>query len=54
MQARAWLNALRDAPRKKPLPVLSFPCVSLLNITVKDLIADSGLQAEGSLSLPVL
>ena len=35
MQARAWLNALRDAPRKKPLPVLSFPCVSLLNITVK-------------------
>ena len=47
MQARAWLNALRDAPRKKPLPVLSFPCVSLLNITVKDLIADSGLQAEG-------
>ena len=41
------MNALRDAPRKKPLPVLSFPCVSLLNITVKDLIADSGLQAEG-------
>ena len=27
MQARAWLNALRDAPRKKPLPVLSLKSV---------------------------
>ncbi len=32
---------------KKPLPVLSFPSVQLLGITVKDLISDSDTQAAG-------
>ena len=32
---------------KKTLPVLSFPCVSLLGITVRELISDSTLQAKG-------
>lgn len=32
---------------KKPIPVLSFPCIQLLGISVKDLISDSDLQAKG-------
>ena len=31
----------------KALPILSFPCVSLLGISVKELISDSTLQAKG-------
>ena len=39
---------LKDLPAsKKALPVLSFPCISLLNCTVKELISDSDKQAEG-------
>ena len=29
------------------MPILSFPSISLLNITVKELISDSNLQADG-------
>lgn len=47
MNMRKWLDDLRVAERKKAMPVLSFPSVSLMGITVKELIADSGLQAEG-------
>ena len=32
---------------KKPLPILSFPSVQLMGISVRELISDSGLQAEG-------
>ena len=32
---------------KKTLPILSFPCVSLLGISVSELIKDSDLQAKG-------
>ena len=42
-----WTRDLLAAPQKKALPVLSFPCIQLLNITVKDLISDSDLQARG-------
>lgn len=42
---REWLNTLPES--KKALPVLSFPCISLLNCTVKELISDSDKQAEG-------
>lgn len=44
---REWMNQQRDAKVKKAMPVLSFPCVSLMGITVKELIADSDLQAKG-------
>jgi len=44
---RQWLNELHDAPVKKALPILSFPAVQLMNISVKELIADSDKQAEG-------
>ena len=42
-----WLDSLKGTGAKKPFPVLSFPCVSLLGITVRQLISDSDLQAKG-------
>ena len=42
-----WLDSLKGVKKKKPVPVLSFPCVSLLGITVRELISDSSLQAKG-------
>ena len=42
-----WINGLLGFDAKKALPILSFPCVSLLGISVKELISDSTLQAEG-------
>ena len=47
MNTREWLDALRDSPVKKAMPVLSFPSTSLLGITVKELIDISEKQAEG-------
>ena len=42
-----WTKDLLEAPVKKAVPVLSFPSIQLLGITVKDLISDSDLQARG-------
>ena len=47
MNTRKWLNELYNAERKQAMPVLSFPSVSLMGITVKELISDSSLQAKG-------
>lgn len=47
MRAKDWLTALRNADKKSAIPVLSFPCISLMGITVNDLIHSSELQAEG-------
>lgn len=44
---KQWLDALRESPVKKALPVLSFPAVQLMGITVRELISDSGAQARG-------
>lgn len=44
---KQWVNSLNGKSAKKPLPVLSFPCASLLGITVRELISDSALQAKG-------
>ncbi|MCL2801161.1 MAG: uroporphyrinogen decarboxylase family protein [Treponema sp.] len=44
---RKWLNEQREAKVKKPLPVLSFPCIQLMEISVKDLISNSDTQAKG-------
>ncbi len=44
---KSWVNGLMGTQAKKPLPVLSFPCVSLLGISVRELISDSDLQAKG-------
>ena len=43
----AWIRELSLAKKKKALPILSFPSVSLLGCCVRDLIANSELQAEG-------
>lgn len=47
MNMKKWIDDLRDADVKKTMPVLSFPSISLMGITVKELIADSDKQARG-------
>lgn len=44
---KQWIESLKGTQAKKPIPVLSFPCVSLLGVTVRELISDSELQAKG-------
>ncbi len=44
---KQWLNAMIAAPTKQALPVLSFPAIQLLGVSVKDLIRDSDVQARG-------
>ena len=47
MNMPQWLADLNSANTKKALPILSFPCVSKLNIPVSELISDSDKQAQG-------
>ncbi|MCE5189577.1 MAG: uroporphyrinogen decarboxylase family protein [Eubacteriales bacterium] len=47
MTTKDWLTGLLNAKQKPAIPVLSFPCVSLMDIMVNDLIHSSELQAEG-------
>lgn len=47
LDMKEWLNSLRDAKIKKAMPILSFPSVQLMGISVKELISDSDKQAEG-------
>lgn len=47
MNMTKWLENLLSADKKIPLPILSFPSVSLLNITVKELIENAHMQAKG-------
>lgn len=42
-----WTKDVLAAKTKKAIPVLSFPSIQLMNITVQDLISDSDLQARG-------
>lgn len=44
---RVWLEELLLTKRKKPFPILSFPSVSLLDVSVHELIGSSDLQALG-------
>lgn len=44
---KEWLQQLKDAPAKKSMPILSFPAISLLGVSVREMISDSALQAEG-------
>ena len=44
---KLWVKELCGTQSKKALPILSFPCISLLGITVRELISDSELQAKG-------
>ena len=47
MNMKNWLTDQLNAKVKKTMPVLSFPCVSLLGVSVKELISDPELQARG-------
>ena len=47
MDMKAWSRSLIGMEKKQALPILSFPSISLLNITVRDLIASEDAQAEG-------
>ena len=44
---RHWVSRMIQSPAKKPLPLLSFPCVQLMGISVRELISSSELQAKG-------
>ncbi len=44
---KQWAADLLAAPEKKPMPVLSFPAIQMMGITVKELIGSSDLQAKG-------
>jgi len=47
MDMKKWKESLLETPVKKAMPILSFPCVQLMGITVKQLISGSELQTEG-------
>lgn len=47
MNMNQWVKDTIAAPKKKALPVLSFPSIQKLGITVRELISDSELQAKG-------
>ncbi len=47
MNMTQWLQDVKAAPVKKPMPVLSFPCIQLLGIDVQQLISSSDYQAKG-------
>lgn len=47
MNIKNWFNKQIESEKKKAFPVLSFPSVSLLGITAKDLVTDSDNQAKG-------
>lgn len=42
-----WLEELKASSVKKALPILSFPSVGLLGCSVREITADSSLQAQG-------
>ena len=44
---KQWLSDVIAADKKVALPILSFPSVSLMDITVRELISDSDRQAQG-------
>lgn len=44
---KQWVADMIASPIKQPLPLLSFPCIQLMNISVKELVSSSDLQAKG-------
>ena len=47
MNMTKWFADLLAAERKGTMPILSFPSISLLGVSVRELISDSDLQARG-------
>lgn len=44
---KQWMKDVVDAPVKRAVPVLSFPAIQLMGITVRELISSSDAQAKG-------
>ena len=44
---KQWIENLVSEGRKKAIPILSFPVIKLLGVSVRELISDSALQAKG-------
>ena len=51
MNMNEWVDNVMASARKKAIPVLSFPCISLLDCTVNQLTHDSTLQTKGMLEV---
>ncbi len=47
MNMMKWLDGVKTAEQKKAMPILSFPCIHLLGVNVRELTSDSELQAKG-------
>ena len=47
MNMKLWLEEIKNSKEKLPMPILSFPCVSLMGVSVKELTTNSDLQAKG-------
>ena len=47
MNMKNWFADLAKTDVKKAMPILSFPSVSVMDISVKELISDSSIQAKG-------
>ena len=47
MNMKLWLQDIMAAPRKKAMPILSFPSIRLLGCSVRELTSSSDLQAQG-------
>lgn len=43
---RQWLQKQIQSEKKQALPILAFPCITLMGISVKELVCSSELQAE--------
>ncbi len=42
-----WMEQVTYTEKKKPLPILTFPAIQYLYVTVRELVADSSLMAMG-------
>lgn len=47
MNMKQWITALQENPAKKAFPILSFPSISLMHTTVRELISSAQMQAQG-------
>ena len=47
MNMYKWLEAVRNNPRKKPMPVLSYPAIQMTGVNVRELSFSAEAQARG-------
>ena len=47
MNVKEWFNGLIGMNKKGAMPILSFPCVQMLGVSVNELVKNSDLQAQG-------